>query len=137
MAGRRHGSKGQVKMDPTGGSTSAVVADINSWTANFNRDTAECTAFQDTTKQYVVGLKDAKGALTGFWNATSSPSFFKVAFGSTAVTLELYPSTLDATNFFHGLAYLDASINVPSNGAVTISGNWVGAGDWDQMPVLP
>jgi hypothetical protein len=134
MAGRRHGSKGQVKMDPAGGSTAVVVADLNAWTGNFARDTVDVTAFQDATKQYVVGLPDAKGTVAGWWNSTSSPALFQVAFGDTPVTLELYPSTLDVTDFFSGLAYLDAAINVSATGAVSISGNWVGAGDWTLAP---
>ena len=132
--GRRHGSKGEVLMDPTGGATPVAVADLNAWTANFARDTADVTAFQDTTKQYVVGLPDAKGTYGGWWNSSTSPTLFDAAFGDIPVTLKLVPSTLDATFFFTGLAYLDSAINVASNGGVSISGNWVGAGPWTQAP---
>jgi hypothetical protein len=130
MAGRRHGSKGQVKMDPTGGATSVAVADLNAWTLNMARDTVDVTAFQDDFKQYVVGLPDIKGTVGGWFTATSSPVLFAVAIADIPVTLELIPSTLDATATFGGLAYLDAAINVSATGAVSISGNFVGAGPW-------
>lgn len=134
MAGRRHGSKGQVKMDPTGGATTVVVADLNAWTLNQARDTVDVTAFQDTNKQYVVGLPDVKGTVGGWWNSATSPVLFDAAAADIPVMLELVPSTIDPTFLFKGLAYLDAAINVSATGAVSISGNFVGAGPWSQLP---
>ena len=134
MAGRRHGSKGQIKMDPTGGATTVVVADLNAWTLNQARDTVDVTAFQDTNKQYVVGLPDVKGTYGGWWNSASSPPLFDAAAADIPVMLELVPSTIDPTFLFKGLAYLDAAINVSATGAVSISGNFVGAGPWSQLP---
>src|SRR5215471_13620360 len=116
--GRIHGSKGQMLMDPTGGATAVAVADINSWTLNLARDTADVTAFQDTNKQYVTGLPDIKGTYGGWYNSVSYQVIFDAALGNIAVMLKLEPSSLDATNFFTGLAYIDAAINVPANGAV-------------------
>jgi len=124
-------------MDPTGGSTAVAVADLNAWTANFARDTADVTAFGDTNKQYVVGLPDVKGTVGGWWNAASSPTLFGVALSDIPVLLKLIPSTLESTYLFTGLAYLDSAINVAANGAVSISGNFVGAGPWTQEPVGP
>ncbi len=46
------------------------------------------------------------------------------------MTLKLTPSTLDLTHFWSGPAYLDISIDVSVSGAVTLSGNWKGAGTW-------
>lgn len=132
--GRIHGSKGQMLMDPTGGATAVAVADINSWTLNLARDTADVTAFQDTNKQYVTGLPDIKGTYGGWYNSVSYQVIFDAALGNIAVMLKLEPSSLDATNFFTGLAYIDAAINVPANGAVSISGNFVGAGPWTVNP---
>lgn len=130
MAGRKHGSRGQVKMDPTGGATVVEVADLNAWTLDMARDTVDVTAFGDDNKQYVVGLPDVKGTYGGWWNSASSPALFDVAQGVIPVTLNLIPSRDEPLFFFEGLAYLDASINVPSSGAVSISGNFVAAGDW-------
>ena len=73
---------------------------------------------------------DAKGTLTGWWEAVGSKVLFDAAFGDTAVTLELVPSTLDATTLFTGPANLSMSIEVAVDGAVTVSGNWTGAGPW-------
>jgi hypothetical protein len=130
MAGRRHGSTGQIKMDPAGGSTTVVVADLNAWTLEMSRERVPVTAFGDANIQYVLGLPDATGTYGGWWNSASSPQLFSVAQGTTPVTLELIPSITDPTFLFTGLAYLDASIECAADGAVSISGNWAAAGDF-------
>ena len=127
---RRHGSKGDVLMDPTGGATAVHVASLNGWTADFTREQVDVTAFLDTTRVYIQGMMDAKGTLKGWWEAIGSKVLFDAAFGDVAVALELVPSTLDATTKFAGPANLSMSIEVAVDGAVTVSGNWTGAGPW-------
>ena len=61
---RRHGSKGQVMMNPTGGATAVAVGDLNEWTLNLARDKEDVTCFGDTNKQYVLGLPDIRGRST-------------------------------------------------------------------------
>jgi hypothetical protein len=131
---RRHGSKGQIKMDPTGGATTAVVASLNNWTIDLNRDQQDVTCFGDTNKQYVLGLSDVKGDIAGVWDETTSPAFLRAAMGDVAVMLELVPSTLTPTHMFKGLAYLSAGLACPADGAITISGTWVAAGTWTLEP---
>ena len=130
---RRHGKNGQVMMDPTGGATSVLVASLNSWTLDAASDNVDVTCFGDTNKQYVKGLPDYKGEIAGVWDA-ADVTIFDAAFAGTPVTLKLVPSTLDATAFFSGLGYIDAGIECPADGAVTISGTWVAAGNWTMAP---
>jgi hypothetical protein len=137
-AGRKHGSGGEIRMDPTGGATAAAVGDLNAWTLDMARDQVDVSAFGDSNKQYVLGLPDVKGTYGGWWNSASSPDLFVVAQGKTPVLLELVPAVDDNTFFFTGPAYLDASINVSATGAVSISGNFVAAGDWGlEGPTTP
>jgi hypothetical protein len=79
-------------------------------------------------------LPDFKGTFGGFWNSATSPVIFDAILGSIAVGLKLVPDTAAATNFFSGLAYLSGNINVPSNGAVTVGGSFVAAGNWTIAP---
>lgn len=127
---RRHGSKGDVLMDPTGGSTAVHVASLNGWTADFSREQVDVTAFLDTSRVYLQGTMDAKGTLKGWWEAVGSKVLFDAAFGDVAVLLELVPSTLDAGVHFTGPANLSMSIEVAVDGAVTVNGTWTGAGPW-------
>lgn len=132
---RQHGSLGQVLVDPAGGTAYVAVASLNKWTLDMSRDRVDVTAFGDTNKQYVQGLADIKGTLGGLWDPATSPTeIFDVAMGSAAVGLKLVPSTLTASAFFSGLAFLDASIDVASDGAVSISGSYVAAGPWALAP---
>jgi hypothetical protein len=136
---RVHGSRGQIKMDPLGGTGAAavLVADMNGWTLDLATDKADVTAFGDPNKQYVTGLPDYKGTVKGWWNKDSSPTFFGVVLGAVPAFLELIPSSLDPTFLFKGLAYIDGNINVDSNGGVSIGGNWVAAGPWTEEPPAP
>lgn len=128
---RYHGSKGQVKMDPTGvgGVTAVIVGSLNNWTLDMSRDKADVTAFQDTNKRSVVGLPAYKGSLGGFFD-DEDVSIFEVALGDTPAFLELYPSTLAPTFHFDGLAYVDANISVTANGSVNVTGTFEAAGNW-------
>jgi len=121
-------------MDPTGGATTVEVAALNSWTLDLKRDRADATCFGDTNKQYVQGLPDIKGDIGGIWDETASQALFDVALGDVAAFLKLVPSTIAPTYFFSGLAYIDASIEVKHDGAISIKGSFAGAGPWTMAP---
>jgi len=136
---RRHGSKGQVLMDdavavPPG--TPTLVASLNKWSLDMAREKAKVTAFGDLNHQYVQGLPDVKGALAGWWDDAEF-RLFDVAQGETPVLLKLVPSSLMVTEFFTGPAYLDASIEVSADGGVSISSEFVAAGDWTRESATP
>ena len=112
---RQHGYKGDVLIDPAGTTTYATVASLNEWTADFSRERVDTTCFNDPVKTSLPGLPDAKGTFKGIWDPTTTPTHvFDIAFGDVAVGLKLVPSNLTPTNFFSGLAFLDASITSPS-----------------------
>lgn len=136
MAGRKHGKAGQVLMDTTPASpvTPVALADLNAWTLSMSTDRADVTCFGDTNKQRVTGLPDYSGTIGGVWNSASTPTLFNAMLAGTPVWLRLVPSTTEATFFAEGLANLDGAINVAANGAVTISGKWDAAGNWDWLP---
>src|SRR5262245_37018548 len=131
---RIHGKNGQVKMDPTGGSSLATVADLNAWTLDLAKDRVEVTAFGDTNKKRVTGLPDYSGTLGGWWNSATSPALFDVILGDIAPMLELIPNSLEPTFLFKGLANVDGSINVSATGAVSISGKWDAFDNWTMEP---
>jgi len=135
---RLHGSKGQVLMDSTvpvpATPVPVLVASLNAFTIDLKRDRVDVTSFGDLNKQYVQGLPDYQGTIGGFADPEVSPAgniaLFKVALGDVAAFLKLVPSTLAEDFNFSGLAYLDASLKVAADGAVTIEGSWAAAGPW-------
>jgi hypothetical protein len=130
---RIHGYKGDVKADPTGGATAVSVASINSWSASFATTKTNVTCFNDPNLIFVQGLPDIKGSLTGYWDKTDR-TLFEVAFGTVAAMLELYPSSLEPTYYWTGLAWMDAAIDVKVDGAVTIKSDFAAAGPWTMLP---
>lgn len=133
---RIHGSRGQVMIDPTGGATAVAVISLNAWSLDQAKDTVEVTAFGDTSKQYVMGLRDTKGTIAGWYDADDL-TIFDVAEGDVPAMLKLIPDGLAPTFLWTGKAYLDASIAVSATGAVSISSNFVGAGPWTREPAGP
>jgi len=135
---RRHGSKGSVEVDDTGiGTTFVPVAALNAWTLDLKRDRADATCFGDTNKVYVQGLPDIAGDIEGVWDEAESRVLFDIALGDVPVFLKLVPSTLAATDFFKGLAYLDSGIEVKADGVITVKGSFAGAGPWTLEPPTP
>lgn len=130
---RISGDRGSVLADPTGGATLVAIASLNKWSLSMAKEYYKVTSFGDTNQIYVPGLPDISGSIAGFWDNTDV-TLFDIAIGVVAPNLKLVPSTLDATFFFSGLAWLDASIDVGQGGAVTINGSFKGAGPWAMAP---
>lgn len=131
---RIHGKHGSIAMDPTGATTYAPLADLNSWSLDGTTAKVEVTCFGDTNVQRVTGLPDYAGDLGGFWNSLTTPAIFDAILAGTPVGLKLIPSTLEPTFFFSGLGYIDGGIEVSATGAVTFTGSWVAASNWQQAP---
>lgn len=132
---RIHGSKGQVKIDPTGGATAVAVASVDNWDLDLSKDLVDVTCFGDTNKQSVMGLANYAGTLSGCWDSTTTPTqIFDVVFGTTAAMFNLIPDATEATVMFSGLGYLDGAIKVSAKGAVTWSGKFAAAGPWTLAP---
>lgn len=128
---RYHGKKGAVYMSTSGSGTATWIT-LSQWTLNMPTDKAEVTSFGDGNKTYVQGFKDISGTLSGFWDDTDA-KLFQGADSTDGVKLYLYPSSDAAAKYFYGTAWLDSSIDVGVNGAVTESGNFVAAGTWGRM----
>lgn len=132
---RQHGYKGQVLIDPAGGTTYVQVASVKSFTFGATRERVIATAFGDTNIVRLQGLPDYSGDLGFLWDPDTTPTqLFDVILGDIAVGLKLVPSTLTSSAYFSGPAYLDGSISVDVNGAIEGTGSWVAAGSWTVAP---
>ena len=132
---RQHGYKGQVSIDPTGGTTYVAVGSVTNFTFNATRERADGTAFGDSNKVWLQGLPNYSGDIGFIWDSATTPTeIFDVVLGDLAVGLKLTPSTLTPTVFFSGPALIDATVSVNVNGAITGSGTWVASGAWTVAP---
>jgi len=129
------GRYGRVRYDPTGTVASPVglasILSLNGWTLSAKTDYEEVTAFQDTNKVYVPGLRDVSGQVSGFWNS-SELTLWSATDATTPGVLELTPNTNESSFTFIGLAYIDADINC-TLAVPKVTGNYRAAGPW----VLP
>lgn len=126
---RYHGKAGLIYGSTSGTGAAAPFVSLSAWTLDMATDKAEVTAFQDPNKTYVQGLKDLKGTLSGFWDNTGD-TLFDAVDSADGLKLYLYQSSNAITKYFYGPAWLDMSVNTPSSGPVTVSGNFVANGAW-------
>lgn len=130
---RYHGKAGVAYGSTTGTGTAVSLISLSKWSLDMSTDKAEVTAFGDPNKTYVQGLRDIKGTVSGFWDSNDD-SLFDASESSDGMKLYLYPASTAATVYFYGPAWMDASIDVDSGGAVTVTGNFVANGAWGRRP---
>lgn len=126
---KRHGKNGQVILD-------GVILPSVTWSLDRTTDKVDVSGFGDANKIYVVGKQDLTGTISGFWD-DANDKLFDAADSGSPVTMFLYPDVTNAAaQWWTGLAYVDASINADSNGAVSFSGSFSAAGNWTRVGVV-
>lgn len=131
---RAHGKNAAVYVSPTGTGTAVPLSGSSKWTLDRSTDTVPVTAFGDANKTYVQGLPDIKGTISAFWDSASDPLY--VAGASTDGTkLYLYPDRVNTpTVYDYGPAWINSSLDVDVNGAVSMSADFVANGSWGHKP---
>jgi hypothetical protein len=112
----------------------AVATTLAGWTLNRTTDRVEVTSFGDLNKTYVQGLPDMQGDLSGFFDSADD-RLFDAAESADGVKLYLYASTDALGIYWYGPAWIDASIEVPVDGAVAINGTFAANGSWGRQSV--
>lgn len=124
------GRKGKVMIGAAAGSA-AILVNLAQWSIDRTSERFDVTSFGDSNKTYVQGLPDLTGSISGFWSHDET-TLFDAAIAAGAVNMYLYPSTDAAGIYWYGTAFIDASISVPVNGPVAISGSFAAASTWGQ-----
>ena len=128
---RYHGKSGRVMMS-TSAAGAAVTTTLAGWTLNRTTDRVETTSFGDLNKTYVQGLPDLQGTVTGYFD-NADDRLFDASESADGVRMYLYFSTDALTIYWYGPAWVDASIEVPVAGAVTINGTFAANGSWGRQ----
>ena len=126
---RYAGRRGLVYISTTGSGNASSVVALSNWSLNMATDKLETTAFGDTNKTYVIGLRDLSGSFSGFYDDTETKPW-TAAQSADGIKMYLYPSSDALTKYAYGPAWLDVSIEVGVNDAVTISGDFSANGSW-------
>jgi hypothetical protein len=130
---RYHGKSGVLYLSTTGSGVATTTVSMASISADFTTDTVETTSFGDPNKTYVQGLKDIKGAFSGFLDDTGL-SIFTAADSADGCKMYIYPSSLMPTVYWYGPAWLNASIAIGVSAADTVTGNFSANGAWGRKP---
>lgn len=123
------GRKGVVYMSTSGTGAASNVLNLTSWTLDQTQDTQEVTSFGDPNRTYVVGLRDVKGEIEGYWNdAEDKP--FQASESADGVKLYLYPTADAPSKYWYGPAWVDASIDTKVDGPVKVKLSFSANGAW-------
>lgn len=69
----------------------AAIVGIGEWSLDLGMDTPETTAFGDTWKQFIAGLREYSGSFAGRGDTDSSNATIRNAMlGGSAISLRLY-----------------------------------------------
>ena len=126
---RYAGRNGVIYLSTTGSGTAQAVLGGVSWSLDMSTDKIEVTAFGDANKTYVQGLRDLQLQFEAKYDDTES-KIFSAAQSAAGAKLYLYLASTAPTKYAYGVAWIDASIKVDVNGAVTISGKGAAASSW-------
>jgi len=125
MAAPIAGRKGRLYADisPAGAGNAIPIANLNQWSLNRTTEKLDVTAFGDGSKAYVVGLPDAQGDISGFWDTSGDQYKLSEAIDGGR-KFYLYVTADDTTKYWFGRAYFDVSVTESVSGAVEVSGSW-------------
>jgi hypothetical protein len=125
-----HGKKGSILISTSAAGAASAVLSMTEWSLDMPTDRVETTAFGDTNKTYVQGLRDISGAFSGFWNDAET-KLFTAAASTDGIRMYLYPDLTNApSKYAYGPAWLDVSVNTGVAGAVAVSGSFAANGAW-------
>lgn len=124
---RLHGRQGRVYISATTGGAAVPAVSLNSWSIDFSVDQVDATCFGDTNKQYLAGLPDASGAFSGLYD-DAGQNILAGAQDGLSRKLYIYPTTNDATKYWYGTGFIDASFEGAVDKAITVSSKWKAAG---------
>lgn len=133
MAGAQHGSKAVFKVQDSGGVVRDLSAFLSEETLDRVADTAETSAFGQTSKSYIPGLKDGTISLGGNYDAVATTGIAVVLEGILAMsrTFEFHPAGVVTGERKYTGSCIETKFNVssPVNDKVSVSAEFQITGD--------
>ncbi len=124
---RRAGRNAGIYVALTTGGEATPLTFQNKWSANFETEKIDVTAFQDTTRAYVAGIADAQGEFSG-WYDDATAQTLTAALDGLSRKFYLYPDTVNKpSQYFFGTIFVDFNAEAEAQGAIQVSAAWVAA----------
>jgi len=127
------GKKSVLYLSTSASGAASNVIKLNSMNIDQSTETIDVSAFGDSNKTYVLGLKDGKASFNGFFDDTEA-KYFTAADSSDGCKFYWYPSSDAPTKYWYGQAWVSGvSIQSSVNGPVAINGNLAANGAWSRL----
>ena len=124
-----HAKDAIVYIAPDGSTDASELLGASEWTLDMTTDTVEVTAFGDQNKQYVQGLPDISGTLSGFVKEDED-KWFQAQRSTQPVKVYLYWSRQMPSKYAYGTAWISISLSNTVTSANEIAANFVAGGPW-------
>ena len=121
---------GRVYMSGTLAGAAIAMTGAASWTLDQSASKDDATAFGDLNLTVTQGKPNMAGELSVIWDNTVD-DLYDNSRSVGGVRMYLYPTSLDLTKYFYGLAYVDFKTEC-SGGTVKCSGSFAASDDWGQ-----
>lgn len=105
-----------------------TVAEMDEWTLDISTGLEETQAFGDTWKERTSTIKEWSGSASGRFDDTDTNGHVAMNTAFLAGTVVACRFYVDGTNYYSGNAFVQASINAPENGVITVSYSLTGSG---------
>lgn len=128
MASPIAGRFGRIYVDTStlGNAAAVPIANLNSWSLDRTTNKIDVTSFGNESMVYVVGLPDAQGNFSGFWD-TDGDQYKVSAAIDGGRKFYIYPTTGTTSKYWFGAGHFDVSVSQTVSGAVEVSGSWAAA----------
>ena len=107
----------------TNGAAASPMTFITDWSINFVTDKVDVTSMGDPNHIYVVGLPDASGDFSG-WYDDATLQTYTAAIDGLSRSFYLYPNTNKPLNYFFGSIYPDYAIAGGVTAGVSLKATW-------------
>ena len=126
--GRLHGKDGRFYMGIADGAAASHVKGISEWSIEFPTDKADVTAQGDANKQYVAGLPDITGKISGYYDDATA-QLFTAALDGKKRKAYFYPDRNTTTKYFFGEIVTDVKLTSGVSAGTPIEGSWAASSD--------
>lgn len=120
---RLSGRRGRVYIGIASGAAASPLPFQAAWSIDFATDKTDVTTMDDLNKVYVAGLPDASGRFNGFYDDSTAQTYTAATDG-VARNFYLYPSLLNAGQYWFGTVLPDFSVESAVDDVVKVTANW-------------
>jgi hypothetical protein len=131
---RISGVNGAIYLGGLKGSGGTKVTAKTRWTLSQSRDYFDASAFGDSNRRWLAGLRDTQGTYEGILDVSGDKLFDAAALGAQFIALYADDNSGASSQglylIAHGSGFLDAQVDCSLNDVVKITGQFRASANW-------